>query len=87
MQALIPPVPGTILAQFRNIGLAHLSGHRQREHAILAGGRQLRQMRFYAGLDPAFAGLNAGAQCLDIAGAVCPPVPLRQNLTTAALLI
>ena len=26
-------------------------------------------MRFYAGLDPAFAGLNAGAQCLDIAGA------------------
>jgi hypothetical protein len=26
-------------------------------------------MRFYAGLDPAFAGLNAGAECLDIAGA------------------
>jgi hypothetical protein len=26
-------------------------------------------MRFYAGLDPAFAGLKAGAQCLDIGGA------------------
>jgi hypothetical protein len=26
-------------------------------------------MRFYAGLDPAFTGLNAGTQCLDIAGA------------------
>jgi hypothetical protein len=26
-------------------------------------------MRFYAGLDPAFTGLNAGAQFLDIARA------------------
>jgi hypothetical protein len=26
-------------------------------------------MRFYASFDPAFAGLNAGAQRLDIAGA------------------
>jgi hypothetical protein len=26
-------------------------------------------MRFYAGFDPAFAGLNAGAECLNIAGA------------------
>jgi hypothetical protein len=36
--------------QFRNIGLAHLSGHRHREHAVLAGWRQVGQMRFYAGL-------------------------------------
>jgi len=55
--------------EFRNIGLAHLSGHRDREHTVLAGWRQVGQMRSYAGLDPAFAGLNAGAQCLDIAGA------------------
>jgi hypothetical protein len=25
-------------------------------------------MRFYEGLDPAFARLNAGAKCLDVAG-------------------
>jgi hypothetical protein len=55
--------------QLRNIGLAHLSGYRHREYAVLAGWRQAGQMRFYADLDPAFAGLNAGAQCLDIAGA------------------
>src|SRR5215470_15326889 len=55
--------------QFRNIGLAHLSGHRHCEHDVLAGWRQLGQMRFYAGLDPAFARLNAGAQFLDIGGA------------------
>src|SRR5262245_36181643 len=48
--------------QFRNIGLAHLSGHGHCEHDVLAGWRQLGQMRFYAGLDPAFAGLNAGAE-------------------------
>jgi hypothetical protein len=42
--------------QFLKIGLAHLSGYRHREHAVLAGWRQLGQMRFYAGLDPAFAG-------------------------------
>ena len=55
--------------QFRNIGLAHLSGHRHRKHAVLAGWRQVGQMRFYAGLDPTIAGLNASTQCLDIAGA------------------
>lgn len=38
-------------------------------------------MQFYAGLDPAFAGLNAGAQCLDIAGAgLARLLPRRQNL-------
>jgi hypothetical protein len=55
--------------QFRNIALAHLSGHRHREQAVLAGRRQLAQMRFYAGLDPAFAGLDVGAEFLDVAGA------------------
>src|SRR6516165_9284395 len=55
--------------QFRNVGLAHLSGHRHREQAVLTGWRKVFQMRFYAGLDPAFAGLNAGTQRLDIAGA------------------
>src|SRR6516225_5938767 len=55
--------------QFRDVGLAHLSGHRHREQAVLTGWRKVVQMRFYAGLDPAFAGLNAGTQCLDVAGA------------------
>jgi len=31
--------------------------------------RHIGLVRFHAGLGPAFAGLNAGAQCLDIAGA------------------
>ena len=53
--------------QFRDIGLAALSGHRNRVHAPLAAFRQLGQMRFDAGLDPAFAGRDAGAKFLDIA--------------------
>ena len=59
--------------QFRNVGLAGLSGYRHRKYPLIAGWRQLGQMRFDAGLDPAFAGLNAGAQCLDIAGARLAP--------------
>jgi hypothetical protein len=54
--------------QVRYISLAHLSGHRHREHAVIAGWRQVGQMRMYASLDPASTGLNAGTKCLDIAG-------------------
>ena len=68
--------------QFRNIGLAYLSGHRHREHAILASWRQLGQMRFYAGLDPAFAGFQAIGFLLFFIGqpkTSSPPAPLRTN--------
>jgi hypothetical protein len=41
-------------------------------HRILARIAHLCHVRFYAGLDPAFAGLNAGAQFLDIVGAGFP---------------
>jgi hypothetical protein len=52
--------------QLCKIGLTQPSGDRHREHPILAGWRQLGQMRFYAALDPAFPRLNAGAQFFDI---------------------
>jgi len=58
-------------------------------HRILAGIAHLCHVRFYAGLDPVFAGLNAGAELLDIAGAefVRLLVQQRRNPRATALSI
>ena len=73
--------------QVRNVGLAHLSGHRHREHAVLAGWRQVGQMRFYAAFDPAFTVLNADAQCLDIARAGLACARTTESDSSSAVII